>query len=467
MSQNAVAITLELSGVSGFDVVVARFSQGLSQRTTAEIEVATGDDLDWLAAIGKPAALSFGAGDVRRVQLLAHEVAFLGHEKDSARWAVRLCDALFPLSLTLDTRKFRNLSAQQIVDQVLDEHGVTRRWKLRTDTPVRKYCAQYRESDLAFVERLLEFEGIYYEIEDDGSVTLCDWSPGAERIEGGAAELDFVEAGGALSRGRRGIHTARRGARVATGRVSLGDHNWKRPDVPLNESGWSDRDTTLERFEYPAGYRQSPRGADLARRRVEAHRAEATFLDGRSDVATFVPGRTFKMSPTVGDAFGGDWLLVRVEHVAKNAAYHDEHRSAAPYENEFTAVPLGAPWRPPLHTPRPTVSGTHTAMVRGPAGEEIHTDKYGRFRAQFHWDREADGNDEDSRWLRIVQETSSSMVLARTGWEMFVAYIDGDPDRPIGIGRAINAEMAPTYGLPGNMTRMSMRTPSSPGGRDK
>ena len=107
-------------------------------------------------------------------------------------------------------------------------------------------------------------------------------------------------------------------------------------------------------------------------------------------------------------------------------------------------------------------TGTHTAMVRGPSGEEIHTDAAGRFRAQFHWDREATGTDADSRWIRYLQETATSQTLARTGWEVFVGYVDGDPDRPVGLGRAINGAMPPTYAQPASKNVMSLKTPSSP-----
>ena len=114
-----------------------------------------------------------------------------------------------------------------------------------------------------------------------------------------------------------------------------------------------------------------------------------------------------------------------------------------------------------LVTPQPTIGGCHTAIVRGPVGEEIHTDVYGRFKAQFHWDREAKGTDEDSRWVRPLR-SATGMVLARVGWEMSVAYIDGDPDRPVGIARHINGVMPPTYGQPANKNTMTIRTPTSP-----
>src|SRR5262249_41621282 len=125
-------------------------------------------------------------------------------------------------------------------------------------------------------------------------------------------------------------------------------------------------------------------------------------------------------------------------------------------------IPAEVPFRPARVTPRPSITGCHTAMVRGPAGEEIHTDEHGRFRAQFHWDREAKGTDADSRWIRYLQESQTGVTLARVGWEVTTAYIDGDPDRPIGLARDINGAMPPAYAPVANPNTMTVKTPSSP-----
>jgi len=125
-------------------------------------------------------------------------------------------------------------------------------------------------------------------------------------------------------------------------------------------------------------------------------------------------------------------------------------------------LPKATAFRAPLITKHPHITGCHTAMVRGPEGEEIHTDQYGRFRVQFHWDREATGTDDDSRWLRVLQETQTGLAVARVGWEYSVAYIDGDPDRPIGFARDINGVMPAEYAQPTNKTRMTIKTPTYP-----
>ncbi len=463
LEPHAIGATLAIDGLGGFELVGIDLAEGLSDRVDARAELATSDDLPWDEALGRRADVAISGPAPRSFRLELGEAAFAGHQDGAYRFVVRLLDPLGKLALRLCTRKFRLATTRDIVAAVLDEHAVVHRWQLSVGLPRRKYCVQYRESDLAFVERLLEFDGIHYWFDGDGTMVIGDTTPAAELLPG---ELELIETGGAHTRGELGIHEASRGSRVASGRVTLADYNWKRPDVLLRESAWGERDLELERYDFPAGFRQPERGNHLAKLRAEALRAESDWLDGKSNVTSFGPGRAFRFASGAGEGFGGEWLLARVRHRWSAGDFAKNEGRAEPagphYENEFRAVPRQRPWRPPLRTPRPTIAGSHTAMVRGPAGEEIHTDEYGRYRAQFHWDREASESDADSRWLRTLQETSSSMVLARTGWETFVSYVDGDPDRPIGVGRAINAQMAPTLKQPANKTAMTMRTPSSP-----
>ncbi|HVJ91490.1 MAG TPA: type VI secretion system tip protein TssI/VgrG, partial [Labilithrix sp.] len=365
------------------------------------------------------------------------------------------------LTLTLSTRKFRNLSSSAIIAQVLQENGVPfSQWTVR-EPPVRKYCTQYRESNFDFVSRLLEFEGMYYSFDPQDVLVIEDNSPSAAPVDERTSPFELLDAAGALDRDTLGIHAWSRVARVASGAASVNDFNWKKPKVPLLQTATHARDAELETYDYPAGFRNPADGAFLAQIRLEAHRVAAQGAEGRGNVATFAPGRRFSFGHAAGDLFAGDYLLTGVEHVFEDARFGGAQRQGT-YTNHFRAIPLATPFRTPLRTSRPTVEGCHTAMVRGPAGAEIHTDKYGRFRAQFHWDREAKGTDEDSRWLRALQEPETSMVISRVGWENSVAYIDGDPDRPIGVARNVNGVMTPTYPQPTNKNVMTIKTPSSP-----
>jgi type VI secretion system secreted protein VgrG len=461
-------LQLRLEGIGDVSVVAAVVREGLSQRTQARLEVASTTPLDLGDTLAEPLRLFVAGSQERWWTLVLGAARFAGDRDGSFRYLLDLYDAAWLLRFAKNTRKFRKQSAQQIVSKVLDECGVDHRWQLTGTPAVRNYCAQYRETNLAFVERLLEFEGIYYRFESDGTMVLGDDSRASEALSDDPFEL--IEAAGAMDRGELGVHVLKKVARLEPGAVTLADYNWKTPKVLLRATALGDSHGDLEVYDYPAGFRKPDQGESLAQRRIEALRVPARQIHGRGNVLAFAPERSLTLASSCGEMFEGERLILEVEHafvagdiepVALEADTF-ELAAGAGYENRFALLARDQPFRPPLETPRPRVGGTHTAMVRGPGGSEIHTDKYGRFRAQMHWDREATGTDADSRWVRKLQESATSMGLARNGWEMFLHYIDGDPERPIGVARAINGVMPPEYGLPASKNLMSIKTPSSP-----
>ena len=459
-------IQVELGIPSSFDVAACRIEEGIGETTRATLELVSSEDLDIESVLAQSARLLLIVeGLVERVWTLKIGVGrFLEAKNDALRFEVELFSADHLLRFTQDTRKFRNMSAKEIVTSVLAAGRVEHVWNTTREPPRRKYCMQYRETNYDFVRRLLEFEGIYYTFDDDGKMILADRSSASPEVAG-RSYFDLHDSAGAMSDGREGIHELLRGSRIRTGKYTVQDFNWKTPKTNLIQSREAERDQGLEVYEYPAGYRKIADGEYLAQIRLEAKRVEARYVRGRSSVVHFGPAMTFTFGAMGGAALAGEYLLTRVAHTYQNPVYlRDSTRAGGNhiYKNEFEGIPRDVPFRSPVTTPKPNVDGYHTAMVRGPTGEEIHTDKYGRFRAQFHWDREAKGTDEDSRWLRVVQESASSMFLARVGWEMTVAYIDGDPDRPLGLGRNINSVMPPAYGQPAKKNVMTIKTPTSP-----
>ncbi len=461
MSVPRVEISLTLDVAEPIWVIACKIVEGISELTHAELEVASHEDPDFESVLTTDATVHvlFDGVEQRRFTLKVGRIVFLGIELGDFRFKVDLHAHLWTLRLTDNTRKFRNMSAQDIVTKILGEQGVVHAWKTTRVTPQRKYCVQYHETDLDFILRLLEFEGIYYSFDDDGTLVFADQSSASPPIDGQTFfELDLNA--GALQRDERGIFEIGRGGSIASGRATVNDFNWKTSRKDLLQTAAADIDAELEVYDYPSGFRKQSDGAYLAQIRLEALRVPADHLEGMSDVPFFAPARTMTFGAAAGEMFAGDFLFTHVEHRLTKAGYDKE---VIAYQNSFRAIEREVPFRPPLVTPRPTIAGFHTAMVRGPTGEEIHTDKYGRFRAQFHWDREANGTDEDSRWLRVLQESATSMVLARVGWEMSIGYIDGDPDRPVGLSRHINGEMVPNYGQPSNKSMMTIKTPTYPG----
>jgi type VI secretion system secreted protein VgrG len=458
-------LELDLPISAAFRVAAGRVEEGISNHCEAEIEIACNEDVNFEPALlGQAAVRIVVNGDVaRRFSLKVAKVAFSRIESGSRRWIVSLRDALWFLRFTRSIRKFRNTNTKEIVSTILREGGVEASFQLtRAETWPRNYCVQYRETNLDYVLRLLEFEGIYYHFDEDGALLLGDRSQASPPVEG-TSHFELLTSAGAMSDSEPGIYAFRRGAKVAAGKATVHDYDWKKPSADLRRSAEAAEFQDLENYASPAGYRDEAEGAFLAQIRLEALRVPARFFEGRSSVPAFAPARVFTFGSAAGDAFAGDYLLTHVAHEYRDPRFF-EQPGAPSYSNTFRAIPRDVPFRPPLATARPTIGGVHTAMVRGPAGEEIHTNRYGQFKAQFHWDREAKSNDEDSRWVRVLQESAASMTLARVGWEMSVAYIDGDPERPIGLARNINGVMLPTYGQPANRSMMAIKTQSYPGG---
>lgn len=472
MNPHRIDVELELPATvkGSFSIASCSVIEGMSEHCEAEIHLASNHDIDFELAIGEPvvARILLDGAEVRRFTLRFFRVAFEGLVMGSRRYCLSLRDDLWFLRFIQSTRKFRDVSAEAIVTTILAAGRVPASWSLTRPTPERPYCVQYRETNLAFVLRLLEFEGIYFTFDEDGTLLLGDRSSASPNVQD-RWYFELVASAGAMTDGERGIHAMRRGARVAPGKATVHDYSWKTPRADLRRSAEADALTDLEVYDYPVGYRDAAEGEFLAQIRLEALRATARYVEGESSIMQLAPARTFTFGALGGADFAGEYLLTHVEHRYSDPRFTDEaSQPAAPaspsYSNTFRAIPREVPFRPPLRTPYPVIAGVHTVMVRGPVGEEIHTDQYGRFKAQFHWDREAKGTDEDSRWVRMLQEPQTSMTLARVGWEMSVGYIDGDPDRPVGLARNINGVMIPTYKQPGNQSRMTIRTQTYPGG---
>jgi type VI secretion system secreted protein VgrG len=464
MSAQTVEVWLNLPVAEAFSVVSCQLTEGMSEITRAVVTIASVEPLDFEAAAAGPAAVTLllDGLPVRRWTLAVWRAAFTSVEEGLLRYEVELCDRLQLLALTTSTRKFRHQSVRDIVSSVLGEQGIGCVWRTVRSLPKRSYCVQYRETGLAFVRRLLEQEGIFHTALPDGAVIFGDASGASPRVEP-ESRFELVEVAGALDASVLGVREIRKVARVASGSVTVNDFNWKKPGLSLLQSCAAGRDAELTIYDYPAGYREPDEGARIARTRLEAKRVEASCVEGLGNVAGFAPARVFTFGSDAGQAFAGEYLLVHVEHRVENTPPSDEQGSATTtYVNRFRAIPQAAPFRPAVSAPRPTVAGSHTAMVRGPAGAEIHTDEHGRFKAQFHWDRDASGTDADSRWIRMMQEAATSMTLARVGWEVNVAYVHGDPERPIGLSRNINGVMPPAYAQPSNKNVMTLKTPSSP-----
>ncbi len=461
----SLEVTLTCSAISAeILVTTAVVREAISQPTRATVHFIAMEDIDGEATIGEKAHLqvSIDGAAVRHFQLVVTAFRLEGiHRGNKRRYAVELAHELTLLALRSDVRMFQEKDAKAIVEEVLQGGGLDAghySFSLQRTPSKRTYCVQYRESDLSFVSRLLEHEGIFYVIQDDASdtsVTFADAQSTFTPVEGDTAfRLTDDDMHGV------GVHDFILETKAVPAQISLGDYNFNTPSVDLTSTRGAGEGTG-DHFEFGDGFQTQDEGTTFAKIRHEEVQASATVGFGRSDRMTMRAGAWFELDEASRDPLGGKYLIRSVEHRLVLHA-HEGRESPASYENQFSCIPHAVPFRPPRLAPRPRVRGAHSAVVTGPGGE-IHTDSLGRMKGKFFWDRVGKDDDTSSCWMRVAQlPIGGSVALARMGWEMGVVYYGGDPDRPMSIVRLYNAEKVSPYGYPAAKTRMSLKTMSSP-----
>jgi len=381
---------------------------------------------------------------------------------------------LWLLSRRADCRIFQDQKVIDIVQAVFaDYQGASLEVKLQGTYAPWTYCVQYRETDLNFVNRLLEQEGIYYyfkHVQGRHTMVLVD-DPSAHDDCPGCAALPYFPHGesGATIDGES-IREWAHAEQIESGGFAHTDYDFERPRTNLSSKFKNPLQYThgaYEIYDYPGEYVVAAEGDHFARVRLEAQQSRVSVADGLSDAQGLGVGGTFSMSGHPrSDQNRGHLVIASQIH----ARHHGRETGGGgmAYECAFSAIPQRIPFRPARSAYKPTVQGPQTAVVVGSAGEEIYTDKYGRVKVQFHWDRLGKNDENSSCWLRVSQPMAGKgwgfISIPRIGQEVIVDFLEGDPDQPIVNGRVYNADQMPPYVLPDNMTHTGLRTHSSKGG---
>lgn len=431
-------------------------------------------------------------GSCLRVAQGARDATFTRHVLD-------LVPEFFLLSQKTQSRIFQQISVPDILKKVLA--GLDVAWEIQGAFPPRDYCVQYRESDFAFASRLMEEEGIYYFFKhSDGSHKMVVANtPGSHSELPVNSSLIFEAVGGGTREEDR-VNAWEKGQELRAGKVVLWDHCFELPHKHLEAefpiqgavaAGKSSHklklgaNAKLEQYDFPGAYAQrfdgiQPGGGDrppdikqifqdnarTAELRMQEKAAASILVHAASNCRQIVSGHKF----TLERHFEGDgpWVVYQVEHSASEAADLRSGGGGFTYQNHFTCFPAALPFRPPRVTPIPTVRGTQTAVVVGPAGEEVFTDKYSRIKVQFHWDREGKKNSDSSCWVRVATPWAGqrwgAIHIPRIGQEVVVDFLEGDMDQPIVIGSVYNAECMPPYDLPAHKTQSGIKSRSTLGG---
>ncbi len=457
-----------------FQVLAFKGSESINQPFSIHVQlVSENPSLDLESFLHQPAYLDFGdPGEGLHGQIYA-----IGRDETGerlTRYHLTLAPRLAYLTHRRDQRIFQQRSVPQIIAAVLEQHGILADAYTFELGPVvyppRILCVQYGETDLYFIHRLCEEEGIHYHLRH---------SPDGHMLVFGDDQTVFRRLAAQRYRPRGGLVAEQRviqrfDVRLSTRsrQVVRRDYDFEHPSLRLQDQAGPLSSEVLEDFYCPAGFTGHQRGAQLARRGLVRHQRDRHRALGKSDQSALRSGHFLQLQDHPQASCNDLWLVTGVRHegyqpqvleeaTVDTGAFHG-------YRNRFTATPWRAPLRPPLKHPKPRISGSQTATVTGPAGEDVHCDQHGRVKIRFHWGRAGKDDDKSSCWVRVASgwagDGFGAVMIPRVGMQVLVTFLEGDPDQPLINGCLPNAWQATPYPLPQHKTRSVLRTRSSPPG---
>jgi type VI secretion system secreted protein VgrG len=432
------------------------------------------------ALLGKTMTVSveLPAGGYRHFDGRVAQISLVGMDRRHYFYRATLRPWLWLLTRTANCRIFQNLSVPDIVKQVFRSHGLTDfDESLSESHRVWDYRVQYRETDFNFISRLLEHDGIYYFFrhqEGKHHLVLAD-GYSAHAPASGYASVPFFPEDEHRRRKADHLYGWRMSHELQPGVFASTDFDFEKPKTNLLaklKSPSVPPEGDFEIFDPPGDYRDSGGGESTVKSRIEELQAQHEQLIGTGNARGVGTGALFKLTDFPRADQNREYLVVSSSYELVNHELEASGGTAPAGEDVFRSTLLCVesqrPFRAPRLTPRPTVGGPQTATVVGKGGEEIWTDKYGRVKLQFHWDRYGTSDENSSCWVRVSQTWAGAgwgaMHIPRIGQEVIVDFLEGDPDRPIVTGRVYNADNMPPYELPGNQTQSGLKSRSTKGG---
>jgi type VI secretion system secreted protein VgrG len=468
---------LLLTGFRGTEALSSPFSFELSL-------ISEKHDLSFESIIGKNVTVSLALADGQQRVFNGLVSRFCqgrgGGEEGSdprfSHYAATMVPWVWLLQHMADVRIFQELNAPDIIEKIFRESGFNDfRIKLSGSYEKRDYCVQFRETHFNFVSRLMEEEGIFYYFEHErGKHTLILADSPSEHRNCPHQETARYQISAGMPLEEDVIQSLVRSQEVKPAKMTLNDYNYSMPNTDLKSSvssrqvqGQGEREV----YDFPGLYPNKGRGERLTTVRMEEEEARITTIEGSSNCRAFTTGYRF----TLKDHYRNDWnnrayVLTEIEHEGSQGGNFPGARGEGgfSYSNRFRCIPIDVPFRPESRATKPVVHGTQTAVVVGPAGEEIYTDELGRIKVQFHWDREGKKDENSSCWIRVGQLWAGAqwgaVFIPRIGQEVIVAFLEGNPDRPLVIGCVYHQSNQPPLDLPGEKTRSTVKSDSTIGG---
>ncbi|AYP23568.1 type VI secretion system Vgr family protein [Pantoea agglomerans] len=450
---------------------------------TAEL-LATDARIDRHALLGKPVTFTLptdglmNALSPRYLNGKITRVAVRSQELSGTRYAVYELTVepdLWPMKRDRNLRIFQSQTVPQIVQTLLKEYGVNVETRLAGSYRVWEYCVQYQESSLDFISRLMELEGIYYFFRheaDRHTLVLCD-APDQHQAFPGYETIAYhvTPSGGVVT--EEGISQWSLAESVTPGIYSTDDYDFRKPNawmLQARQNPASPVPGSVDVYDWPGHFVDHSHGESYACIRQEVWQAEHHSVSGSGTATGIAPGFTFSIINAPHFSDNGEYLVTSATYDFAENAYASGDTGDSRHNIHFTVLPSSVTYRTPPETAWPKTHGPQTAKVVGPKGESIWTDRYGRVKVKFHWDRLAKGDDTSSCWVRVSSAWAGQgfggVQIPRVNDEVVVDFINGDPDRPIITGRVYNEASMPPWNLPEDATRMGFMTRSKDGHND-
>lgn len=473
MSLQGLRFTLQVDGheVNTFAVVSFWLTQSYSEPFILDVDVAS--KLFTLEAKGlleKKVILTIWQGP--KIQRYVTGVVTGFGMKENNHWQMRYCLRIQPplwrCSLRQNFRIFQQQNIQTISSTLLEENGVTG-WapSFNEDHPVREFCVQYGESDMEFLSRLWAEEGIFFYDKHgssgpDQKLTLCDDVAGLYKM----ADALAFNPNTTTEVTTECINTFNYEANIRPSSILSKDYTFKKPgwEGKFSQQGvnLNNQLTQYEIFDYPGRFKDESHGQAFSRYQMDGLRNDAEKASGSSNSPKLWPGTRFTLKNHPQETLNKEWQVVSsILTGDQPQALHGSQGVGTTLDNQFTAIPADRTWRP-SPSPKPKIDGPQSAIVTGPAGEEIFCDKHGRVRVKFHWDRYSQNNEDSSCWVRVSQAWAGSgfgnLAIPRVGQEVIVDFLNGDPDQPIIMGRTYHQDNRSPGDLPDTKTQMTIRS---------
>ena len=429
-------------------------------------------DVDFDGAIGQNCTVTYLSHTQQRSwNGVLTEARWLGPREDRFAYSLVLRPWFWLLTKTTDCRIFEDKDVKEIIKQVFSDRGFTNfKDKCTESYPKIHYCVQYRETDFAFVCRLMEQYGIFYFFEhssDDHQLIMADSRSSLKDVEG-LSTLPYIPLAGQDRRMEEHVETWSAGRRFRTGKIELKDYDYEKPGAKLlsdanGTAGYTHSD--MEFYDYPGKYKEQGDGDKFAKIHLEAEQCLDQRRWAEGDAPSLQPGELTKLDGQLKPSENVQYMVVSCTH----NLYTEHYRTADGlmpdriYKGVYEFAEAGRPYRMPIETPKPFIRGIQTAKVVGKQGEEIDVDEEGRILVQFYWDRKK----VQSCRVRIAQTWSGknwgAIFIPRIDMEVVVEYLEGNPDRPLVTGCVYNGDNKVPYPLPDEKTKTGWKTDSSKG----